>query len=453
MPNVDRASSFILHPSSFLMVGLALFLPAAGGCSQSSRNAATDDAASPAKIPTVTVAKPKRETLQQTVGQPGQILAFEQTPIYPKITGYVLKWHVDIGDRVEEGQPLAELYVPEIVEELNQKREIVKQTQKSFEVAKQRAAMAAALVDEAKAGVRRAEANQERWQGEYDRLAKLAGVIDLQIKEETWNQFQSAKAGLEEVKAKVATAQASWEEAKAVQDKVLADIAVAEADRGRVAALLDYAKLTAPYSGVVTRRNINTGDFVQPPTAGKGEPLYVVERQDVMRIFVTVPETDAVWVRKGSKAKVKVQALQGQEFTGDVVRTAHALDPTTRTLLTEIDLPNTKDQLRSGMYAYAAITAQQEGMTLPASAVITQGDVTQGYQSFCFIEKDGKAHRVVIELGVRQGPRVQVLRKQAKAATPSEPAVWQDFSGEESVIQENVSSLADGQAVKVSRNQ
>ena len=162
---------------------------------------------------------------------------------------------------------------------------------------------------------------------------------------------------------------------------------------------------------------------------------------------MAVPEAEAAWVRKGSKAKIKVQALQGQEFDGDVVRTANSLDPTTRTLLVEIDLPNTQDLLRPGMYAYATITAQHEGFTVPASAVVTQGDATSGYQSWCFLEKDGKLSRVLIELGIRQGPRVQVLRKQVKAGSPGEPAVWQDLSGEENVVQENVGSLTDGQAV------
>jgi len=376
--------------------------------------------------------------------------AFEQTPIYPKISGYVLKWHVDIGDHVESGQVLAELYVPEMVKELKQKEETVNQVRKAFEVAKGRVATAASIVDEVKAGLLRAKANHERWRREYDRISKLAGsVIDVQVKDETWNQLQSAHAGEDEAKAKITTAGAGWEEAKAAQDKARADIAVAEADRDRFAALVDYAKLPAPFAGVITRRNINTGDFVQPPTAGKGEPLYVVERQDLMRIFVAVPETDAAWVRKGLKAKVNVQALQGQELIGEVVRTSRSLDPTTRTLLTEIDLPNTQGRLQSGMYVYATIMAEHEGFTLPSSTVITQGDVTQGYQSFCFIEKDGKARRLNIELGIRQGSRIQVLRKQLTAATASEPAVWQEFSGEENVVQENVGSLADGKTLSV----
>jgi RND family efflux transporter MFP subunit len=449
---IDKRST-MRHAWTPIMLGLSpvfLFLTVQG-CSPADKSAPTTDAAiSGTKIVTVTVDKPKREILRRDVAQPGYMRAFEQTAIYPKIAGYVLGWHVDIGDHVKEGQILAELYVPEMVKELKQKEEIVNQARKAFDVAKGRAAAAGAFVDEVSAGLQRARANHERWRSEYDRLAKLAGtIIDAQTKDETWNQFQSAKAGEEEAKAKIVTARATWDEAKAAQTKASADIAVAQADHDRMAALVAYARLSAPFAGVVIRRNINTGDFVQPPTAGKGEPLYVVERQDTMRVFVTVPETEAAWVRKGLKAKVVVQALQGQQFGGEVARTSASLDPATRTLLAEIDLPNAQDRLRPGMYAYATISAQQEGFTLPSAAVVTQGDVTQGYQSFCFVEKDGKARRLAVELGMRQGSRVQILRKQLRAASASELAVWESFSGEERVIQENATSLTDGQSVRI----
>jgi multidrug efflux pump subunit AcrA (membrane-fusion protein) len=431
----------------------AAFVALAAGCGQPSKGSPTtpaESAAGPA-VPSVHVVKPERATLRRTVRQPGAIQAFEQTPIYPKIPGYVQKWHVDIGDAVGAGQLLAELYVPEMVEELKQKQSMVKQSQEAFAVAKAHVATAAALVQEAQAGLQRAAANRERWQREYERLSKLAGsVIDAQVKDETWNQFQGAAAGYEEAKARVETAKATWEQFKSEQHKAAADIAVAEADGQRYAALVAYARLTAPFKGVVTRRNINTGDFVQPPTAGKGEPLYVVQQRDVVRIFVEVPETDAPWVHKGAAARIRVQALGGQEFTGSVVRTSYALDRTTRTLLAEVDLPNPEDRLRPGMYAFAAITAEHpNALTLPASAVVTQGDITQGFQTFCFLVADGKVRRTVIEVGVRDGQRVEVLKKQVTRTTPGGGTGWESFTGEERVVQDNVSALHDGQAVTV----
>src|SRR5262249_21966960 len=162
---------------------------------------------------------------------------------------------------------------------------------------------------------------------------------------------------------------------------------------------LAYTKLTAPYDGVVTRRHINTGDFVQPATGAKGEPLYVVERRDPVRVFVEVPEADAGWVGKGAQARVRVPVLQGPGLAGEVARTSYALDGTARTLVAEIDLPNPNDRLRPGMYASASITAEHpDALTLPAAAVLTQGDVTQGYQSFCFLVDDGKVRRTPVQL-------------------------------------------------------
>ena len=430
------------------IIALAPALPAMTGCGTAHQSGPVQDAAPKPNATAITVAKPKHETLHLKVSQPGQMQAFEHTPIYPKITGFVVKWNVDIGAHVSEGQVLAELYVPEMVKELKLKAATVTQFRKAFEVAKGRTATAASIVEEVKAGLNRAKANHERWRREHDRISKLAGtVIDSQVKDETWNQLQSATAGEEEAKAKIATAAASWDEAKAAQDKAQVDIAVADADRERLAALVDYATLRAALRG---RRDPAQHQHRRFRAAShrrqRRAPLCHREARRDAHLCSRSRKRCRLG-GNGLKAKINVQALQGQELAGDVVRTSQSLDPTTRTLLTEIDLPNTHGRLQSGMYVHVTIMAEQPGLTVPAAAVITQGDVTQGYQSFCFMEKDGKARRVQIELGVRQGSRVQVLRKQVVAANASEAAAWQDFSGEEKVIQENASSLADGQTM------
>jgi RND family efflux transporter MFP subunit len=313
-------------------------------------------------------------------------------------------------------------------------------------VAKARVATAAALVKEAQAGVPRAEYNHRYWRLYYDRLSKLEAPLEMQVKDETWNQLQSAAAAQKEAEAKVETAQASVREADAVRKKAQVDIGAAEADRDRLAALLSYARLPAPYDGVVTRRNINTDDFVQPPTGGKGEPLYVVERRDLLRVRVDVPETDAAWVNKGAKAVVRVQALRDQEFTREVARTSYSVDRTARTLGAEIDLPNPQDRLRPGMYAIAVITAEHRAaLALPAAAVLTQGDVTQGYQRYCFQVREGKAERMLVQVGLSDGKFVEVLRKQQKAGKGGSEQ-WEDFTGAEDIAAE-AASLTDGQSV------
>ncbi len=439
--------------SRFVLMICAALLPAAFvGCNQSSKSPAggAADRAAGQPGPAVTVVKPERTTLRRAVRQPGYVQAFEQTAVFARIAGYVKKWNVDMGDRVKKDQVLAELWVPEMVAELKQKEEMVKQAQEAYEVAKARVVSAAAFVQEMKAGVQRAEANRDHWQRQHDRISKLTAgaVIDAQTRDETENQLHAAAAGAKEAAAKVGSAEAALKESEAMRNKAQVDIGAAEADRDRMAALVSYAQLIAPYDGVVTRRTINTGDFVQPATGAKGEPLYVVERRDLVRVLVEVPELDASWVHKGSKAQIRVQVIAGHDLESTVARTSYALDRTTRTLIAEIDVENPKDLLRPNMYAFATITGElPDVLSLPAAAILTQGDVLQGYQNYCFLVRDGKVWKTPVQLGARGGDRVEVLKKQLKPAKAGAPAEWESFTGNERIVQGNLGTIADGQAV------
>jgi multidrug efflux pump subunit AcrA (membrane-fusion protein) len=443
-------------------------LVAGAGCNQSS------DLSGPGAAPSggeklnvsVAVVKPERTTLRRTVRQPGSIQAFEQTPVFSKLAGYVRKWHVDMGDHVKKGEALAELWVPEMEVEVKQKEALVQQAEAEIKQAKETAAAAEASLKSAEAKVKEAEAGRLRAQAEYrrtksqsERLARVGsnGVIDKEAVEETRYGFEAAEAGVEEVEARVKSAQATRDESAAKLSKARADVSVAEAhlavakeNHDQARTLLEYATLKAPYDGVVTRRNVNTGDFVQPATGTKAEPLYIIERRDTVRILVEVPEGDAAWVTKGVQARIRVQVLKGHEFAGTVDRTSYALDRTARTLIAEIDLPNPKDQLRPGMYVLATITAEHpDAMTIPASAVMTQGDVTQGYQSYCFLVVDGKTRRTLVELGVRGNDRIEVLKKQARPGKSGEEGAWEDFTGQEVIVRTDLSALGDGQPVTV----
>jgi multidrug efflux pump subunit AcrA (membrane-fusion protein) len=437
-----------------MMVAAALF---AAGCGMSSRGAPapnTEKHAGATEPLAVTVGPPARATLRRHVSQPGQIQAFEQTAIVAKIPGYVHKWLVDIGDVVKQGQVLAELWVPELEAEVKQKDAQVQQAAKALTTAQAQVITADALVREAEAGLRRAEAARNYWQSQSERFARLTknDVLDKQTQEETQNQFRAAAASLQEVQAKVTSARANHAEKEAARAKAEADVRAAEADRQRVAALAGYAKLTAPYGGVVTRRNVNTGQFVQPATSPKGDVLFVVERADPVRVFVAVPEADAAWVRDGVAALVRVQVLPGQEFKGAVTRSSWSLDRTTRTLLAEIDLPNADGRLRPGMYAYATLTAERpDVLSLPASAIVTEGDVNRGYQTYCYEVADGKGRRLLVEVGAGDGTRVEVLQKQIPPSHPGGPPRWVNFTGQEQIVLNDAAALKDGEAVKVGR--
>ena len=172
---------------SFILVSFPILFVT--GCGKTSKEAPPEP-----KVISVTVQKPKLATILREVKQPGNIEAWEQTAIFPKIAGYVEKWNVDMGDQVDQDKVLAELYVPEMVEEVKQKAALVKQAKESFEVAKARVLTAAAGIEEARAGLQRAQANHRFWQLEYERISKLSGVINKQEKEETKNQLESAAA-------------------------------------------------------------------------------------------------------------------------------------------------------------------------------------------------------------------------------------------------------------------
>ena len=186
---------------------------------------------------------------------------------------------------------------------------------------------------------------------------------------------------------------------------------------------------------MVTARHLDVGHFLQP--SGTLSPLFVVTRMDPVRIFVDVPEADAPLIRDKAEAKVRVQALRGGEFTGTVTRTAWALDPKSKTLKTEIDLPNPDGLLRPGMYAYAYITAMlPAAWTLPTTAVVRQGEVT-----VAFTVRDGKSVRVPVQTGASDGTRVELLKCQRGTT-------WENPTGQETFIL-MVAGVSDGQAVTV----
>jgi RND family efflux transporter MFP subunit len=357
--------------------------------------------------------------VRHPVLQPGfNIEAFQVTPVFPRITGYVQAWKADIGDKVAKGQLLAELHVPELVAELRQKDAAILQ--------------AKAQILQAKAGVRNAQALVERSKSQYERLAMLGqGALDKENIEEARLGYQAAQAGLDKAQADVAMAEAQVE--------------VATANRDYAKAMLDYARLPAPFDGVVTQRNVNDNDFVQPAgVAGKGQPLFVVSQLDPVRVFVNVPGADAPWVKDGDAVTLQLQGAGGELLRGKVTRNARSLDPQSRTLRTEIDLPNPQGRLLPGMYVQATILIEHpNAWTLPASAVVTVGE-----QTFCYRVADGKAVRTPVQIGLRGGALVEVLKMQPRPVSPGAEGRWEDVTGQETVIAADVAALQDGQPVQ-----
>jgi multidrug resistance efflux pump len=404
--------------------------------------------------------------VKRVVEQPGTVLAFEETALHANLTGYVDSLaddpdkkdrpphdqFIDIGSRVKKDQVLARLAVPELEEEFKQKTALV--TQAGAEVVQAEKAHAAAgagvvaamaMVTETEAGIERAQALYDRWQSEVARVEKLLadGVDVRQTLDETRNQFKAAGASRKEAVARVASANAAVKKAEADRDKADADVEaakarleVARAEASRVDALRGYTKIKAPFDGVVTRRAVTRGDYVR---GGDKSPLFSVARTDPVRVVVQVPEADAGLVAVGQEVRLTLRGGAEAGEAGKVTRTSWSLEPGSRTLRTEIDLPNEKGAVRPGTYAYAKLTAElPAAWAVPATAVGKVND-----EPVIYLVEGGKAVRVLVQL-IRGDGRITQIRRYKKPGTSE----WTELTGTESIATP-ASAAADGQTVEV----
>ncbi|WP_010587825.1 efflux RND transporter periplasmic adaptor subunit [Schlesneria paludicola] len=446
----------ILIRKSLVVFGCSSLGLLLSGCSESHPDATGKLAAM--ELPKVATVKPQRKTLIQKTAQPGHIDAFHATPMFAKVGGYVEQFYVDIGDSIqgpkfdesgrvtEPGQLMALLEAPELKEELQQKNAIVaqglaevEQSEAAVKVARSLEASAMSIIEERHAGQRRAKANVERWKSEFDRVRDLAEkkAVTQKLADESDQQYKSAEASLAEENAKLRSAEAKYQEVVVAIQKAQADVKtamarvdVAKSDRDRVAALCRYLEIRAPYTGVVTTRDIDQGVLILAARSANELPLFTVMQADKVRIFVDVPESDAVLVELGQPVSVKVPAMGAKAFAGTVARTGWALQAGTRTLNCEIDIANPDGVLRPGMYTHVElIVAQRENaLSIPKSAIV----VADG-QSVCFtVSADGVVERRPVQLGIRTDTDVEVVSGLDEA---------------EAVISTNVSAFREGQKV------
>jgi HlyD family secretion protein len=359
----------------------------------------------------------------------------------------VKAWTVNIGDHVKKGQVLVDLLVPEMESDVQQKKAMV-----ALAVAKHNLAQAAvkfaeanvvgarAKLAEVRAGIKRVDADLVRWQAEFKRIEQLFNerAQTGSLLDETRNKLRASEATRDEVRAQVATAAVAVTQSAAARDQAHFDsgaaaaaIKVAEEDTRHALALLGYTRIEAPFDGIVTQRNVNTGDLTQP--GADQPPLFIVARSDIVTIRVNVPEGFAADVNPGDRAEVKLPELKGKIVDGKVSRISWALDPKTRTIRVEIDIPNPGGKLLPGMYAYANMIVEEHMnvLTIPATAVVNDKDET-----YCVAIVDGKAARRPIKIGLSDGTLAEVVS---------------GLTGVEAVVKANAASLTDGLSVKAGR--
>jgi membrane fusion protein, multidrug efflux system len=311
----------------------------------------------------VEVVTPKAGSSDRALSLPGSVQALEETTLYARASGYVRKWYADIGDKVTEGQLLAEIETPELDQELDQ--------------ARAQLAQAAAVLLQSKANRQLSIANL----GRYKALGPSGVVSQAEVDQ------KSAQAQVDE--ATVTVSQAT--------------ISAQEANIRRLTQLRSFARVTAPFAGTITQRWVEVGALV---TAGNGQPLFKVAAMDPARIFIQVPQDVAPSVHADVPATVTVREYPGRKFDGKVARSAGALDPMTRTMNTEVRAANADGALIAGMYAEVALTlpAPHRVFELPAAALMNDA---KG-QRVAVVDAESRLHLVPVVVERDTGATVEV---------------------------------------------
>lgn len=307
---------------------------------------------------------------------PGDIQPVTEAPILARSTGYVKNRLVDIGDRVKAGQLLADIEAPELDQQVEQAEAALKQAQAAYD-------QTTANYDQGKSNLDLARVTAQR----YGNLASR-GVVSRQENDQYQASYKSQQAQVASLDKAIAASKSA--------------VASAEANLSRLRELQAYKQVKAPFAGVVTVRNIDTGALINAGST----LLYRIAQIDTLRTYVNVPQGAADSVKVGQTAKLTVTNLPGRVFLGRVARTANALDPATRTLLVEIQVPNTSGELLPGMYSDVDlnIPVTEPPVVIPADALIVRSDGTQ----VAVLRTDRTVHYQKIEIGRDYGDHLDL---------------------------------------------
>ena len=300
-------------------------------------------------VPSVQVATAKREDGPVQFTLPGTVAAFDTATIYARATGYIAERMVDIGSRVHQGDLLVRIAAPDLDQQLAQANAQLVQMQ--------------AAVLQANAQVDQAQSNVKLGSVTNGRTSTLANL--------GWETQQNA----DNTRLGLAGSQAALQASQAAVKVAQANLAAQFATVKRLQQLQDYERVTAPYDGVITSRSVDTGDLVSADNNGATNTLFTLARDSVVRVQIDVPQSGAIGIHDGLEAKVMVPELPGRVFTGRVNRSAVALAQTSRTMQSEVDVPNNDGTLRPGLYVTVQIGIPRTapGIVIPAEAVIFNG--------------------------------------------------------------------------------
>ncbi|HVW85973.1 MAG TPA: efflux RND transporter periplasmic adaptor subunit [Bryobacteraceae bacterium] len=328
-------------------------------------------------LPRVEVIEVSRSTRNSDLELPGNIQAVTEAPILARASGYISRRLVDIGDRVKAGQELAEIDAPELDDQVRQAKATVEQARASLD-------QATANLQQGQADMDLARVTAERWS-----VLVTRGAVSRQENDQYQAQFKSKAASVR-----------ALEKAVNVQRN---SVAAAESNVARLENMQSYRFVRAPFDGVITLRNVDTGALVN---AGN-TLLFRVAQTGALRTYVNVPQTNASSVRPGQAAALTVSNLPGREFAGTVARSSNALDPASRTLLVEVHVPNPTGELLPGMYAQVDLSSARTHppFLIPGDALIVRADGAQ----VAVVQKDHTVHLQKIQVGRDYGDRLEVV--------------------------------------------
>ncbi len=403
--------------------GLLLAAGAAGAAFVGLGRPPAPQPVSPSPVP-VRIVKPETGGVERTVTRPGSVHSFEYANLFSKVSGFLRNQKVDIGDRVQQGQLLAEVYAPEIEANVQKAQADLEKARSQVEVMQARVQEAQADLKEAYATLSQRRADLQSAKAlvllrkeQYTRFYKLAqaNAIQQELVDEKFESKRAAEATERSAAKAVDTAEAAITATKARIERAQADLTDAKAQVAVTQAGLTYARtfesytrITAPFPGVVTLRSYHNGDFIRDAATGTGAPILTVARTDLMRVVTWVPDRFVPFAHAGERAVVRVDSLPDHPFQSTVARTGQSEDYSTRTMRAEVDLPNPKGLLTNGMYGSVTLYLgkTRHGLSLPSACL--QG-TEKGGQRTVYVVVDGKARSVNVGVGMDDGVRTEIV--------------------------------------------
>lgn len=345
---------------------------------KSNNPSATENTTPPASVVAVT-----RATLANTLTVAGEFLPYQEVELHAKVAGYIQHINVDIGDKVKAGQVLATLDVPELQAQVQGAQAGVRQTQ--------------AQILRAKNDVARAEANYAAVHSAAQRLKQASDARPGLI----------AQQELDDAQAKDQESAAQVDAAKSAFEAMQQQLGVSQAQQQQVSSMADYSRITAPFDGIVTWRYADTGALIQAGTSNAGSaPVVKIAQVSTLRLRLPVPGDIVPFVHDGDSASIHIDALN-RTIVGKVDRSTGALDPATRTMQVEVDVPNRDGSLAPGMYAEVTLNVRRSGdaLVVPVQAI----DRSEAQPVVLVVDGQNRVEKRTVQTGITTANRVEVV--------------------------------------------